>query len=435
MNRVSVVAVRVLALALLLPQFARAQPGRILHTVQFRTQPRKGVTVVVDSNTYPVSDPVALDFSFADSKIVEFRRLGFVSEQRTLSAQEASLGTYPPETLAPIGLRASSPLTGLAVWIQENPLQSILGLAVLGLAMPAVLYRGWVHWRHQRALQQRLSRLDAERDRTDSVLMSRIEGYLPVELLGQGGMAAVYRAVPADTLDERQAVAVKLISRHLFNEPDFARRFQREVSAYQKLSHPHIVRVVSWRELDSSGEPPYIILELVPGKTLPQQGLSWPKARPLLQQIFSAVAYAHSQGVVHRDLKPDNIMVHQGQIKVMDFGLARSPDASHLTATGTVLGTPAYMAPEQLSQGSSAPAVDQYALGAVAYRLLSGRLPHEAESVMALFSKVLSADPVPLNHYLPDLSPTVSAVVMRMLSRNPEDRFASVEEAWKAFPA
>ncbi|MCW5872650.1 MAG: serine/threonine protein kinase, partial [Candidatus Eremiobacteraeota bacterium] len=209
----------------------------------------------------------------------------------------------------------------------------------------------------------------------------------------------------------------------------------REVSAYQKLAHPNIVRVVSWREMDASGDPPYIILELVPGRTLPQEGMSWPEARPLLEQIFSAVAFAHRHGVVHRDLKPDNIMVHQGRVKVMDFGLARNHDASQLTASGTVLGTPAYMAPEQLSQGSSAPAVDQYALGAVAYRLLSGRLPHEADDVMALFARVLSADPVPLDHYQPDLPPQVVAVVMRMLAHNQEHRFESVEEAWKAFPA
>ncbi|MBX3171774.1 MAG: serine/threonine protein kinase [Candidatus Eremiobacteraeota bacterium] len=414
---------------------AWGEPGKILHTVKFRTQPRSGVEVVVDSASYPASETVALDFSFVDSKIVEFRRQGFVSEQRTVSAQEASAGVYPPLSLAPISLHASSPLTGLVVWMQENPFQGLLGLALLGLALPAVIYRGVATWRRQQVLQERLSRLDAGRDRGDSVLMSRIEGYLLVELLGHGGMAAVYRAVPADSMDESQAVAVKLLSRHLFREPDFIRRFQREVSAYQKLAHPNIVRVVSWREMDASGDPPYIILELVPGRTLPQEGMSWPEARPLLEQIFSAVAFAHRHGVVHRDLKPDNIMVHQGRVKVMDFGLARNHDASQLTASGTVLGTPAYMAPEQLSQGSSAPAVDQYALGAVAYRLLSGRLPHEADDVMALFARVLSADPVPLDHYQPDLPPQVVAVVMRMLAHNQEHRFESVEEAWKAFPA
>lgn len=429
------VGVRALAVGLLLSPLACSEPGKILHTVQFRTQPRNGVVVVVDSASYPATEAVPLDFSSVDSKIVEFRREGFRSAQRTLSAQEASQGVYPPESLGPVSLSATNPLIGLLAWVQEHPFQGLLVAALLGLALPAVAYRGAVAWRRQKVLQERLGRLDAERNRADSVLMSRVEGYLLVELLGQGGMAAVYRGVPADSMDESQAVAVKLLSRQLFSEPDFVRRFQREVSAYQKLSHPNIVRVISWREMDASGDSPYIILELIPGKTLPQRGMSWPEARPLLEQIFSAVAYAHRHGVVHRDLKPDNIMVHQGRVKVMDFGLARNHDASQLTATGTVLGTPAYMAPEQLSLGSSAPAVDQYALGAVAYRLLSGRLPHEADDMMALFSRVLSAEPVPLDQYLPDLPRQVVAVVMRMLARDPDQRFESVEEAWRAFPA
>lgn len=427
-----------LTIASLLIRIGSCEPQKILHTVKFRSEPRSGVVVVVDSSSYPVSESVPLDFTYGDSKIVEFRRQGFVSEQRTLSAQEASAGTYPPESVAPIRLRASSFGTGLFVWFADHPFQGLLALALLGLALPAFLYRGLAAWRRHKALQDRLSELDSGRDRADSVLMSRIEGYLLVDLLGHGGMAAVYRAVPAETMDESQAVAIKLISRHLFSEPDFARRFQREVRAYQKLAHPNIVRVVSWREMDASGEPPYIILELVPGQTLgkaiPAQGMSWAQARPLLEQIFAAVAFAHRHGVVHRDLKPDNIMLDRSRIKVMDFGLARGHDASQLTATGTVLGTPAYMAPEQLSEGSSSPAVDQYALGAVAYRVLSGRLPHEADDVMALFSKVLSAEPVPLQQYRPGLPPPVLKAVMRMLSRDPKDRFESVEEAWKALP-
>ena len=423
---------------LLFSTLARADDLKILHTVQFRTEPKSGVTVVVDSATYPSSEPVALDFSHTDSKIVEFRRDGFVAEQRTISGQEASGGVYPPESLEPVSLRAASPLVGLVVWVQEHPYQGLLALALFGLALPAAAYRYFHSWRRQKDLQGRLSRLDAERDRGDSVLMSRIEGYLLVELLGHGGMAAVYKAVPADTMDEKQAVAVKLLSRHLFHEPDFVRRFQREVGAYQKLAHPNIVRVVSWRELDGSDDPPYIILELVAGQTLgkaiPQRGMSWPQARPLLEQIFAAVGFAHRQGVVHRDLKPDNIMLDGRRIKVMDFGLARSHDASQLTASGTVLGTPAYMAPEQLSQSSAALAVDQYALGAVAYRVLSNRLPHEADDMMALFSKVLAGNPVSLQEYRPDLPEKVVAVVMRMLAHNPDHRFASVEEAWRAFP-
>lgn len=429
-----------LAVALLLTPLVWGEPDKTVHVVHFRTQPYLGVVVAVDAETYPVGQEVPLTYpDRVNEKVVEFRRDGFATEQRVVSAQDAVTGVFPPAGQAPIQLKAENPLLGLVVWGQEHPFRGLLGLALLGLALPTVLYRGWTGWKRRQALHNRLSDLDARRDRGDSVLMSRIEGYLLVDLLGHGGMAAVYRGVPAETMDESESVAVKLLSRQLFAEPDFARRFQREVNAYQKLNHPNIVRVISWREMDASEEPPYIILELVPGQTLgraiPPGGMNWKKARPLLEQIFAAVGFAHGQGVVHRDLKPDNIMVDRGRIKVMDFGLARSHDASQLTATGTVLGTPAYMAPEQLSQSSADPAVDQYALGAVAYRVLSGRLPHESDDMMSLFSKVLSGVPTPLNQVRQGLPPALVAAVMRMLARDPAARFASVDEAWKAFPA
>ncbi len=418
---------------------AWGQSPKILHTVTFRTEPRSGVTVLVDGSSYSTADPVVMDYTYDAEKALVLRRDGFRDQPVTLTAQQAAEGHFPPDSQAALRLHAISPWTGGLAWLQEHPYQGLGAFALLGLALPAALYRGWASWRHQRQLQLRMKQIDERRDRSDSVILSRIEGYVLVELLGQGGMAAVYKAVPADTMDEDQAVAIKLISRQLFHEPEFVKRFQREVSAYQKLAHPNIVRVVSWRELDGSEEPPYIILELVAGQTLgraiPATGMTWMTGRPMLEQIFLAVAFAHRQGVVHRDLKPDNIMVDAGRIKVMDFGLARSHDASHLTATGTVLGTPAYMAPEQLSQGAAGPAVDQYALGAVAYRMLSGRLPHEAEDMMALFHKVLSADPVDLRVYRPDLPQTIVAVVMRMLARDPNARFDSVAEAWQAFPA
>ena len=409
---------------------------RILHSVRFRTAPRSSVQIWVGTQPYSSDQEVPLDFSLRDPVQVVIKRDGFEDLSVDVSGQKAAAGEFPPANQAPLALQAKNPLFGGLVWGQEHPFQSFGAVALLGLALPVALYRGWTVRRHRQQLQERLQQYDATRDRGDSMLMTRLEGYLLVNALGRGGMATVYRGVPADSLDESQAVAVKVLALELFADLSFRRRFQREVGAYQKLSHPNIVRVISWRELDDSGEAPYIVLELVGGETLsrriPAQGMSWHQARPLLEQVFAAVAYAHQQGVVHRDLKPDNIMVDGNKVKVMDFGLARNHDASNLTATGTILGTPAYMAPEQLSQGSAEAAVDQYALGVVTYRVLSGQLPHDADDVMQLLTRVLSAEPVALRTHRRDISPLLEGVVMRMLARDPAARYANVGAAWEA---
>jgi len=409
---------------------------RILHSVRFRTAPRSKVEIWVGIEHYPGDQAVPLDFSLLDPVQVLVKRDGFEDLPVDVTGQQAAAGVFPPPDQAPLALHAKNPLFGGLIWGQEHPYQSLGAAALLGLALPAVLYRGLTARRQHRQLQERLQQYDASRDRGDSMLMTKLDGYLLVGALGRGGMATVYRGVPAESMDESQAVAVKVLALDLFADVSFRRRFQREVAAYQKLSHPNIVRVISWRELDNSGEAPYIVLELVGGETLsrriPPQGMSWHQARPLLEQVFAAVSYAHGQGVVHRDLKPDNIMVDGNKVKVMDFGLARNHDASNLTATGTILGTPAYMAPEQLSQGSSEPPVDQYALGVVTYRVLSGQLPHDADDVMQLLTKVLSAEPVALRTHRRDLSPVLEGVVMRMLAREPAARYESVAAAWEA---
>ena len=408
------------------------------YTMQFRTWPSRDVTVSLDGQDYNSTQVIPVTYhDHENEKPIRFQRPGFATKKIELKSEDANAANknfFPPIGQEVISLQAESPWVALQAWEQEHPMQALVAAAGLLLVLPAVLFRAWQGWRTQRHISGRIAGYEAARDRGDSMLMTRLEGYLLVSRLGQGGMATVYKGLPEGSLDESAPVAVKVLGRELFANTEFQIRFRREVAAYQKLEHPNIVKVISWRELDNSGEAPYIVLEFVPGRTLssliPGEGMSWSEARPLLEQIFSAVTYAHSQGVVHRDLKPDNVMVSDGRVKVMDFGLARSDDASHLTATGAILGTPAYMAPEQLSQGSSQPAVDQYALGAVTYRMLCGHLPHESEGMMQLFNKVLTAAPVPLRTYNPKISKEIEAVVMKMLHRGPDSRYATVGQAW-----
>jgi eukaryotic-like serine/threonine-protein kinase len=247
-------------------------------------------------------------------------------------------------------------------------------------------------------------------------------------------MATVYCGLPADTLDESKAVAVKVLGREVFHDSDFRERFRREVNAYRKLQHPNIVALYDWGEQEAGMI--YIVLELVDGQTLRdvlKTGTpSRTRAREILQELFAATHYAHQRGIVHRDLKPENVMItRQGALKIMDFGLARHHDAEALTQTGSVLGTPAYMAPEQLTRGSVDGRLDQFALGVITYELLSGHLPYPADGdLMALLSDILNTPAPALG-----IHPELDAVVAKMLSKQPEDRFADVAAAWKALSA
>jgi tRNA A-37 threonylcarbamoyl transferase component Bud32 len=437
-----------LLLLLASPLAAQNGAGSFVHTVKFRTEPRTGVNVTrADGQVLPVnqSDPIPLVWRAGDrdEQKVTFSRPGFVNTTIPLSASQASDAAasenhlFPPVGDPPIRLEPVHFWNGLAAWAEEHPLQTVFSSLLLICALTAgygYLFHSLPRKRKQREL---LEYYDSRRDPRDSMMMQGVGGYTLVQRLGQGGMATVYKALPSESMDESEAVAVKILAREIFRDKDFQRRFQREVRAYQKLDHPNIVRLHTWREPDGSAEEfPYIVLELVLGKTLaqlvPPQGWNWTEAAAILEQIFAAVQFAHDRGVVHRDLKLDNIMIAKEVVKVMDFGLARRNDDSCLTVEGTVLGTPAYMAPEQLSRGSAEPAVDQYALGVVTYKMLTGRLPHEADDTMQLFSMILTADPVPPRRYREDLRQGLEDVVLKILNKNPEDRFLSVSEAWSA---
>jgi tRNA A-37 threonylcarbamoyl transferase component Bud32 len=316
-------------------------------------------------------------------------------------------------------------------------------LAMAGLLGSLTLYRGALS-RLQRQAEQlksaeqkehRLSDLVASSDGSDPFVGAKLDEYRILQKLGQGGMAKVYRAVPDETMDEKQAVAVKVMSVESSEDAEMMRRFEREKRVYEALNHPNIVKVLA---SGLHNRQAYLVMELVRGSTLKPyilpEGMKPSKVEKLLAPVFLAVAFAHRKGVVHRDLKPDNIMVtDQGVVKVMDFGLARKEEYTQITGTGSILGTPAYIAPEQI-QGLLDPSSDQYALGVILFQMLTGKLPFESDSTLALIMNHMSKSAPLITTIKPELS-KVSPVVERMLAKKPEDRYRDLELALKAFRA
>ncbi|WP_030905674.1 Stk1 family PASTA domain-containing Ser/Thr kinase [Streptomyces sp. NRRL F-5126] len=253
------------------------------------------------------------------------------------------------------------------------------------------------------------------------------------DLLGQGGMASVHLAYDA-ALDRR--VAIKTLHSELGREQSFRERFRREAQSVAKLSHTNIVSVFDTGEDDLGGAPmPYIVMEYVEGKPLgsvlqadvAQYGaMPAGKALTITSDVLAALETSHEMGLVHRDIKPANVMVTpRGVVKVMDFGIARAMQSgvTAMTQTGMVVGTPQYLSPEQaLGRGVDARS-DLYSVGIMLFQLLTGRLPFDADSPLAIaYAHVQEEPPVPssVNRSLP---PAVDALVARALRKNPNERF------------
>ena len=250
--------------------------------------------------------------------------------------------------------------------------------------------------------------------------------YRVLDELARGGMGVVYRARGPEGL-----VALKLVLDPAQLDP----RFEREVEAHRGLDHPAIVRVYGSGR-DARGRP-FLALELVAGESLAQRlkrDGPWSSARvvTLGLALSDALAYAHRQGVLHRDLKPGNVLLdHDDHPKLSDFGLARIEDQREsLTRTGTLLGTPAYMSPEQASgeKGLMAPTTDVYGLGALLYDMVCGRPPFEGESVLNILTHLFKTDPVPPSRHTPGVDAGLERVILRCLAKSPVDRYATMEE-------
>lgn len=255
--------------------------------------------------------------------------------------------------------------------------------------------------------------------------------YQILEPLGSGGMATVYKAYEP-SLD--RTVALKVIRAGFAEDPDFAARFRREAQAVAKLEHPNIVHVYAFEETDGRL---YLAMQYLEGGTLkdriaqlsPGERAPWPEAASIVSQVAEALSYAHEQGVVHRDMKPSNIMLTgSGRAVVTDFGIAKIVGTAALTQTGVGIGTPEYMAPEQGAGTKIDHRADIYALGVVAYELLTGRVPFTADTPFAVVAAHMR-DPLPLPTTLnPAIPGGAERALLKALAKDPTQRFATAPE-------
>lgn len=251
--------------------------------------------------------------------------------------------------------------------------------------------------------------------------------YALTERIGTGGMGTVWRA--RDTMLSRD-VAVKILHDHLASDENFAERFRREARSAARLSHANIVTVYDTGE---EATVPYIVMELVDGRSLhdrirAQGPLSVADTLGIASAVLAALAHAHERGLVHRDMKPANVLITpRGEIKVADFGIAKwAEDSGGLTSTGSLIGTAAYLSPEQAQGSAATPRSDLYATGCLLYACLAGRPPFEGDSAVAVAVQHTREAVPPLER--PDAPAKLVAVIMQALRKDPEQRYASAGE-------
>ena len=264
------------------------------------------------------------------------------------------------------------------------------------------------------------------------------ERYELAERLGFGGMSTVQLAL--DRRLERR-VAVKLLAEHLADDSQFISRFRREALAAARLVHPNIVQVFDFGLDEASGRY-YIVMEYIHGRSgaeiiREETRLGVADTLELVDGACRGLAHAHHMGVIHRDVKPGNILrSDDGAVKLADFGIAKAiGQSSQITQAGSVLGTAAYLAPEQASGAEVGPQADLYGLGVVAYQLLAGRLPYEAGSLTELALLQRREYPMRLDEIAPEVPPALALAVAQALALEPEQRYASAEEMRTALHA
>jgi eukaryotic-like serine/threonine-protein kinase len=253
--------------------------------------------------------------------------------------------------------------------------------------------------------------------------------YLLRERLGQGGMSVVWRA-DDDVLGRE--VAVKVLSSALAGDPGLRSQIRAEARTAARLRHTNVVAVFDYGELTEGGQTlSYVVMELVDGRTLADMltggRLPWAVTVLVGAQVAAALAAAHAQGIVHRDVKPANVMVTSGGVKLVDFGISAAVGALD-DQNGQILGTPAYLAPERIEGGPVRPATDVYALGLLLYLALAGRMPWQASTVTQMVKAHVYARPAPLP-FVAGLPPAVAQLVSRCLAKRAADRPSSIEVA------
>lgn len=259
--------------------------------------------------------------------------------------------------------------------------------------------------------------------------IGRLGQYEMLQLLGRGGMGAVFKAYDPSL---HRIVAIKLLAPHLAHNPQARKRFIREAQAAAAVSHDH---VVTTHAIDESAEQPAIVMQYVSGRSL-QQKLDADGALELKEilriglQTAAGLAAAHAQGLVHRDVKPANILLENGvqRVKLTDFGLARTVDDYGLTASGVIAGTPQYMAPEQARGETITARADLFSLGSVMYAMCTGHSPFRASTTMGVLKNVCDATPRPIRDLNPEVPDWLCAIIVRLLAKDPARRFATAKE-------
>ena len=261
----------------------------------------------------------------------------------------------------------------------------------------------------------------------------RLGQYEILSLLGEGGMATVYRA---RQINMHRDVAVKVIKHHLTDKGEFIKRFEREAQVVASLSHPFILKVFDYGQHE---DLIYLVMELLTGGSLSDKirkgPLGLPDTTRILEQISSALDYAHRRGIIHRDLKPQNVLLDDdGNAHLTDFGIAKLvTEVTNLTQTGTAMGTPAYMPPEQWQGLALDARTDIYALGVMLFEMLTGYLPFQGETPASVMYKHLQTPPPFLHLARQGLSPALSVVIHKALAKDPDHRFSSAGELATAF--
>jgi eukaryotic-like serine/threonine-protein kinase len=257
--------------------------------------------------------------------------------------------------------------------------------------------------------------------------ISAIGKYQIIELVGEGAMGVVYRA--HDSVLDRN-VAIKVMNESIARQDDLRKRFLHEAQAAASLQHPNVVCIYDLGEADGHL---FIAMEFIQGVDLEHlielaKPLSLQAKLDIIIDVLTGLAFAHKRGIVHRDIKPANIRVAEdGRAKIMDFGVAHLASSS-MTSTGSILGTPTYMAPEQITEGKTSPATDIFAVGGVLYQILTMMKPFEAPTLQNLFFKIITEDPRNVSELMPGLPAALDHIVRKAMAKEPGDRYTSALE-------
>lgn len=265
----------------------------------------------------------------------------------------------------------------------------------------------------------------------------QIGDYKIIKEIGHGGMAVVYEAYQI-SLDRN--VALKIIPQSLIEEPEYLKRFKREATSAARLSHPNIVSIHGFGQF---GDTYYYIMDLAKGKTLDNiiedkkhellkraRHFNIDEALNIIEQVTSALSYAHKEGVIHRDIKPGNIMIDEetGRVLITDFGLAKSARWEKITPRASLFGTPAYMSPEQASGKELNHRTDIYSLGAVLYEMLTGTIPYQGNNALEVIDKVKTEPITPPRKINPDIPQGVESIILKAMSKDLRLRYQTMDE-------